>query len=138
MKPEIETFREAVRKHNGNLTKVAESFGVWRQTVYTWMGEDEQYQAVVDDARGKMFDSCLSTAQVLANGIPNIQDGKIIGWIEKPDGSMLRYLMSTLGRREGFGESIDVTTNGKEINSLFRVLTKDEIKAADEQFDKDY
>lgn len=138
MKPELETFREAVIKHNGNISKVADAFNVWRQTVYTWISEDQQFQAVVDDARMKMFDRCLATADVLANGIPDIQNGKMVGWVERPDGGMLRYLISTLGRKEGFGESIDVTTNGRDINGLFRVLTKDELATADEQFDKDY
>lgn len=138
MKPKLETFREAVQKYNGNISKVAEAFNVWRQTVHSWMSEDEQFRAVVDDARGKMFDRSLATADVLANGIPDIQNGKVVGWIERPDGGMLRYLLSTLGKNEGFGESIDITTNGKDINGLFRVLTKDELQAADEQFDKDY
>ena len=127
-----------MKKYNGNLTKVADSFGVWRQTIYTWMSEDERFQAVVESARKNLFDRCLATADVLANGIPDIQNGKFVGWIERPDGGMLRYLMSTLGRSEGFGESIDVTTNGKELNGLFRVLTKEDMAIANEQFDKDY
>ncbi len=138
MKPDLQTFREAVIKYNGNISKVADSFNVWRQCVYSWMRDDERFQAVVDDARMKMFDRCLATADVLANGIPDIQNGKVVGWIERPDGNMLRYLLGTLGKKEGFGESIDITTNGKDVNSLFRVLTKDELAAADEQFDKDY
>lgn len=138
MKPDLQTFREAVIKYNGNISKVAEAFGVWRSAVYTWMCDDEQFQAVVDDARMKMFDRCLATADIVANGIPDIQNGKVVGWVERPDGNMLRYLLGTLGKKEGFGESIDITTNGKDINSLFRVLTKDELATADEQFEKDY
>lgn len=125
-------------KYNGNISKVAEAFGVWRSALYVWMRDDEQFQAVVDDARMKMFDRCLATADVVANGIPDIQNGKVVGWIERPDGNMLRYLLGTLGKKEGFGESIDITTNGKDVNSLFRVMTKDELATADEQFDKDY
>ena len=125
-------------KYNGNISKVAEAFGVWRSALYVWMRDDEQFQAVVDDARMKMFDKCLATAEVVANGIPDIQNGKVVGWVEKPDGNMLRYLLGTLGKKEGFGESIDITTNGKDVNSLFRVLTKEEMAEADEQFDRDY
>ena len=138
MKPDLQTFKEAVVKYNGNISKVAEAFGVWRSALYVWMRDDEQFQAVVDDARMKMFDKCLATAEVVANGIPDIQNGKVVGWVEKPDGNMLRYLLGTLGKKEGFGESIDITTNGKDVNSLFRVLTKEEMAEADEQFDRDY
>lgn len=138
MKPDLQTFKEAVVKYNGNISKVAEAFGVWRSALYVWMRDDEQFQAVVDDARMKMFDRCLATAEVVANGIPDIQNGKVVGWVEKPDGNMLRYLLGTLGKKEGFGESIDITTNGKDVNSLFRVLTKEEMAEADKQFDRDY
>lgn len=138
MKPDLQTFKEAVVKYNGNISKVAEAFGVWRSALYVWMRDDEQFQAVVDDARMKMFDRCLATAEVVANGIPDTQNGKVVGWVEKPDGNMLRYLLGTLGKKEGFGESIDITTNGKDVNSLFRVLTKEEMAEADKQFDRDY
>lgn len=140
MKPKIEAFRSAVEKYGGNLTKVAEAFSTSRTNLYKWLKADEDFQMVVDDARGKMFDECLSTARVLALGVAKVEGGKVVGWEEKPDGNMLRYLLGTLGRKEGFGESIDVTTNGKDITggALFRVLTKDEVSRFDEQFDDEY
>lgn len=140
MKPDIEAFRTAVEKYGGNLTKVAEAFNTSRTNLYKWLKADENYQMVVDDARGKMFDECLSTARVLALGVANVEGGKIVGWAEKPDGNMLRYLLGTLGKKEGFGESIDVTTNGKDIMgaNMFRVLTREEMSNFNEQFDKDF
>lgn len=137
MKPKLETFSKAVMDYNGNLSKVAAAFKVSRGTVYLWL-QDEEFKAEVDAARDRLYDKCLATAEILANGIPDIQDGKMVGWLERPDGSMLRYLMGARGKRDGFGENIDVTTNGKELNSLFRVLTKEELEKADEQFDKDF
>lgn len=140
MKPKLDAFEKAVTKYGGNLTKVAEAFGTSRTNLYKWLKDDDEMQAVVDDARGKMFDECLSTARVVALGVPNIENGKVVGWAEKPDGNMLRYLMGTLGKREGFGESIDVTTNGKSINTcgLFRVLTAKEIQSFDDVFEEEY
>lgn len=140
MKPDIEAFRTAVEKYGGNLTKVAEAFKTSRTNLYKWLKNDENYQIVVDDARGKMFDECLSTARVLALGVAKVEDGKVTGWAERPDGNMLRYLLGTLGKKEGFGESIDVTTNGKDITgaNMFRVLTRDEISNFNVLFDKDF
>ena len=140
MKPNIEAFRTAVEKYGGNLTKVAEAFSTSRTNLYKWLKCDDDFQMVVDDARGKMFDECLSTARVLALGVAKVEGGKVIGWEERPDGNMLRYLLGTLGKKEGFGESLDITTNGKDIavGGLFRVLTKDEVENFDEQFDQDY
>ena len=70
----------------------------------------------------------------------DVEDGKIVGWTEKPDGNMLRYLLGHLGKNEGFGDSIDVTTNGKDVNSvnLFKVLTKEEIQNFNTQFENEY
>lgn len=140
MKPDIEAFRTAVEKYGGNLTKVAEAFNTSRTNLYKWLKNDENYQIVVDDARGKMFDECLSTARVLALGVAKVEDGKVTGWAERPDGNMLRYLLGTLGKKEGFGESIDVTTNGKDITgaNMFRVLTREEISNFNVLFDKDF
>lgn len=140
MKPNKEAFEKAVIKYGGNLTKVAEAFGTSRTNLYKWLKDDDELQSIVDDARGKMFDECLSTARVIALGVPNIENGKVVGWTEKPDGNMLRYLMGTLGKREGFGESIDVTTNGKSINTtgVFRVLTPKEIRDFNDTFDEEF
>lgn len=52
----------------------------------------------------RKVDDCIDRAYQVAMGIPEIKDKKIVGWVERPDGNMLRYLLSTLGRKEGFGE----------------------------------
>ncbi len=127
MKPKLEKFREAAEKCGGNITKIAKAFNRTRGQVYEWMRKDREFMAVINDSRDSLVDDCISMAQILIKGIPDIQDGKIVGWIERPDSGMIKYVMSTLGKKEGFGESIDVTTNGKDINGadLFRVLTKE-------------
>ena len=111
--PKYKKFKEIVIQKRGNLTKIAEAFSVDRWTVYEWMKNNPEYKQVLDDARGRLFDDCLVSAEIVAIGIPERDEaGKLIGWKERPDGNMLRYLMSTLGRKEGFGESIDITTGG--------------------------
>ncbi len=115
-KPDIEDFRKVVRKSGGNLTKVAATLRVARKTIYQWAKEDPEFKDVISDERGSLVDECLVSARVLALGIPDKdENGNFIGWRERPDGYMIRYLLSTLGRDEGFGESMDVTTNGKDI-----------------------
>lgn len=139
MKPTFKKFEKAVLKYGGNLTKVAESFRVSRTCMYKWVNDDPKFKEVVEDARMRLFDECLSTARIVAAGIPNVVNGKIVGWDERPDSNMLRYLLGSLGKREGFGESIDVTTGGEKIGvNMFRVLTKDEMKNFDKKFDEDY
>lgn len=94
-----------VRKSGGNLTKVATTFKVARKTIYQWAKEDADFKDVISDERGSLVDECLISARVLALGIPEKdEDGNFVGWRERPDGNMIRYLLSTLGRNEGFGE----------------------------------
>ncbi len=116
MKPDIKTFEKAVITYRGNLSKVAKAFDVRRNTVGNWLREDEEFKVIVRDARMRLFDDCLDSANVISQGIAKRdEDGRFVSWIEKPDGNMIRYLLSTLGKEEGFGESLDVTTNGKDL-----------------------
>lgn len=116
MTPDIEAFREVVKKCRGNLSRVAESFGVTRTTVENWKKKSPEYTQVVQDARMKMFDNVLGTAEILALGIPDRdENGKFVGWVERPDPSIVKYILGSLGKKEGFGDSIDITTNGKDI-----------------------
>lgn len=104
-KPSAEEFREVVRMKGGNVSKVAEVFKASRTAVYNWIREDEDFKEALDDERGSLFDSCLVSARLLAIGIPAVDDnGQFAGWVERPDPNMLRYLISTLGRKEGFGD----------------------------------
>ncbi|MBO4965928.1 MAG: hypothetical protein J6C81_06655 [Muribaculaceae bacterium] len=109
-KPSLDEFEDAIRKTGGNLSQTAGLLGVTRQTVHNWVREDGEFKSVVQDSRKKLFDQCLDAARIVALGVPLIDPatGHILGWKEKPDGQMLRYLLSTLGRDEGFGESVNV------------------------------
>ena len=119
MIPPLEKFKEAMTKYRGNLSQVARAFGVSRHAVYDWINKNSEYKNVLDDARGEFLDEVVATARVVALGIPLKDDnGNFAGYQVPPDGSMLRYLLSTLGRSEGFGEHIDVTTDGKALNGI--------------------
>ena len=115
-KPDIEKFREVLRKTGGHLTKTAEAFHVTRSTVYAWTNEDPAFKQAVKDVRGALVDECLISARVLALGIPQKdENGNFTGWLERPDSNMIRYLLATLGKDEGLGESLDITSNGQDI-----------------------
>lgn len=111
-KPDISKFREILHKTGGNLTKVAATFRVTRKTVYDWAKADDKFKDAITDERGALVDECLVSARVLALGIPEKDEkGNFIGWRERPDGYMIRYLLSTLGRKDGFGELQDEDTD---------------------------
>lgn len=137
-KPNIGVFREVLRKSGGNLTRVAATFKVARKTVYQWAKEDTEFKDAISDERGSLVDECLVSARVLALGIPEKdEDGNFIGWRERPDGNMVRYLLSTFGRNEGFGDvqKLDGDMNQPEAP---RTLTKEEAKELWNKLDNEY
>lgn len=98
------------------MTNMAKALNVSRITVYKWCEDDISFRETIDEYKGQLLDECYQSARILAIGIPKLDDKKrVIGWKEKPDSYMLRYLLGTLGRKEGFGENIDVTSNGQTI-----------------------
>lgn len=114
-KPSVEKFKEVCEEVRGNIGKIAEAFGVHRCTIWYWCDGNQEFRAAIEDSKGRLLDECLRSARLLAIGIPKDKKDVSKGWKEKPDGQMLRYLISTLGRREGFGESIDITSKGESI-----------------------
>lgn len=121
-RPDIKVFRKILSKCGGNLTKVSNIIGVNRSTIWSWANTYPEYKQAIRDERSKLFDECLATARTMALGLPayeNVFDdngdpvvdketGKqkkvFSGWIERPDGQMVRYLMSHLDRNESFGD----------------------------------
>lgn len=121
-KPTEKAFRKAVRALGGNLTKVADCFGVSRGAVYQWLENDAGFRLAVKEERMKLYDEVLVTSRVVALGVPKYdyetdpltgefmldEAGRprkvMIGWAVAPDPNMLRYFLSKLGKREGFGD----------------------------------
>lgn len=129
-KPDIEKFTEALESTGGNVSQVAKLLGVCRSTINKWVAEDEAFADALSDARGKMFDECLTMSRIVALGIPDkAPDGKIIGWIAPPDSAMLRYLLGTLGRNEGFGEQSRLEVKADVNNNIQpRTLSSEEVE----------
>ena len=125
-KPSVKEFKTIIEKTGGHISNTAKALGVSRVSVYKWIKEDAKFEEVFKDSRGKMLDECISTARIVALGIPKKDaEGKFAGWEVAPDSYMLRYLIGTLGRNEGFGDSIEINTT---IRREPRTLSPKEIK----------
>ena len=118
MRPKIQDFEAVCERARGNLTKVAEAFGVDRVTIYNWCKSNPKYQKAIDNQRGKALDIYLNTADALARGVPKLdKDKKFVGWKVQPDSKVLMYLIGKYGYKEGFGERMDITSNGESIKA---------------------
>lgn len=124
-KPSLGEFEAAVEACLGNMTDVANMLQVSRQAVYKWINSDEDFENVVKDSRKRVFDKALDTARIVAMGIPKIKNGKLVGWVERPDTKVLIYLLQTLGKDEGFGNSVDLTTGGDKLPAVINVIKSD-------------
>lgn len=114
-KPDVKTFEAAMAASGGIISDVAKHLGVTRQQVHRWIKADKRFRDVYENQRGTTLDSLVKTAVALARGIPKIQNGKRVGWKEEPNWKVLTYLIGKLGQNEGFGDKVDITSNGESI-----------------------
>lgn len=122
LKPSIDEFREVMEEAHGNMSDAAKILHVTRQTIYNWCKVEPEFKEIVQEHRKRLFDECLGQARILALGIPKVENGKLVGWIEKPDGQMLRYFLQTLGKDEGFGTSVDITSGGEALPQVINLI----------------
>lgn len=122
LKPSLDEFREVMADAHGNISVAAAKLKVSRQSIHNWVRDDPDFKEAVDEHRKRLFDECLDQARILALGLPKVKNGKLVGWIEKPDGQMLRYFLQTLGRDEGFGNSLDLTSNGEALPQVINLI----------------
>ena len=127
-KPTLDEFKEVLETVQGNLTYAAKRLGVDRRTVYLWINSDEEFKYALSDSRKACFDDILDSSRRLARGVPRVVDGKFMGWIERPDAGMAKYLLSTLGRDEGFNENIDITSGGNALPKVINLICEDKIR----------
>ena len=120
-KPSLNRLREALEQTQGNLTNTAIVLKCCRASLWKWAKADPAFAEAIDESKKKFLDSCLSTARVVALGIPIVEGGKMVGWKERPDSQMLRYFISTLGRSEGYGESVDITSGGEKVTPQIKI-----------------
>ena len=125
-KPTLKRFKETLKQTGGHLTNTAAILGVDRSTLWEWAKNDPEFENAVRASRKKMLDDAVMTANIVALGIP-IKDpqGRVVGWEQPPDSSMLRYLMSTLGKDEDFGEEVTLHHTAEEGIDISRWIDKE-------------
>ena len=72
------------------------------------------------------LDDAVMTCNIVALGIPIKEpQERVVGWEWPPDSSMVRYLMSTLGKDEDFGEDVTFHHTADEGIDIGRWIDKE-------------
>lgn len=120
-KPKLKEFQELSKKFSGNKSSIAESLGVCYNTLDKWCKEVPEFQESISHQTEKRLDGYLDVAHLLAMGIPEKENGKIVGWKVVPDAATLRFMIEKYGVRRGLGDKLDITTNGNDISSGLKI-----------------
>lgn len=87
-----------------NQTKAMEAIGVKsRATIWNWKRTDPAFARDVVEAREQEGDWYESQLRTLSAGIPKIEDGKLVGWIEKPDTTAINTVLNAKFKDRGYG-----------------------------------
>ena len=91
---------EALEKSLGVVTTACRTSGVARSTHYKWMQEDAEYAAACNELENIALDFAESQLH------KQIKDGNPTATI---------FFLKTKGKKRGYIERVDVTTDGKEM-----------------------
>lgn len=95
---------QALKDAKGIITVAAKSLDCSRQAIYKRMKKDEDIAEARDQAREGMID----TAENALHNLVTDPD-------HKDHYKAVRYYLTTQGRNRGYGDQLDVTTDGEKI-----------------------
>ena len=116
-KPSQDVIIAVLERKRGVIADAARALGVSRFTLYNWINRNKYLSRALEDIREGFIDLAESNAELLIRGIPKLERGpdgveRLVGWIEKPDAAMIRFVLSTKGRSRGYGEITSVEHSG--------------------------
>lgn len=113
-KPSKKKLLELIKFHCGIVVDIAKAIKVPRQTVHRWIAKDPELKQAIETGRDELIDLAKSGLK------KNIIDGN--------ERSII-YLLGTLGRKQGFGNVIQVQ-NRDRLDEHLDEMTDDEIVEA--------
>lgn len=103
IKIDKEALKEAIKRYKGNVSEIAESLSVSRQTVYNYLKEDEDMWSLLTDARENIID---------------FAESKLLKLIEQENAQVIMFTLKTLGKNRGYVEKSEIDQTQKTINII--------------------
>lgn len=101
-----ETFEIVANQKLGNKSLMASALGISRPTLDKIIAENGKFKEIIDNASEHAIDFAESQLHLLMKGIPIKDDnGKLIGWEEKPDKTSIIFYLKTKGKKRGYVET---------------------------------
>lgn len=97
---------EALTKHRGNMAAAGRDLGVTRQAVRDHVEKDPELRALVDEMNETRVDRA---------------EQKLDEAVEAGEPWAIPFMLRTLGRKRGYGDSMDVTSGGQPIRFTIRI-----------------
>lgn len=99
---------------------MAKALNCCRLSIYNWMEEDAKFKQAYEDVEESILDLTESQMLNLIKGVPELDEqGKFIGWLEKPDTTLIIFKLKTKGKKRGYVErtETDITSKGQQIQA---------------------
>lgn len=103
IKIDKEALKQAIKRYKGNVSEIAESLSVSRQTVYNHLKEDEDMWSLLTDARENIID---------------FAESKLLKLIEQESAQVIMFTLKTLGKNRGYVEKSEIDQTQKTINII--------------------
>lgn len=104
-------FLKALEQSLGIVTRASEKSGILRNNHYNWLRSDPEYKEAVDELNELVVD---------------FAEGKLFDLIEDGDTAATIFLLKCRGKKRGYIERIDVTSDDKPMQAPVIVLNKHE------------
>lgn len=104
-KPEINKKKliEALNRTLGLVSPACEEVGVSRETFYRYLREDEEFRRQVQEIDEIVID---------------FAENQLFKKIKEGSERSILFFMKYKGRKRGYTDSLDITTNGENLNNI--------------------
>lgn len=123
-------------KKNYHIGKVVTDVGISRRTYNRWRLDDSDFDEACEEVFCYDVDDSEEKLKLLRQGLPKFDDdGRFVGWIERPHFGALTLHLQAKAKDRGYGQSIEVDDKrDKQIRSMGDKELFDEVTKLANQF----